>query len=94
MLFTELRLPLSSTPVVWCDNKSAISLASFLVFHAWSKHIEIDCHFIREKIIQQQLSVHHVPSEFQQADILTKALSLPKFYIQVSACTSPQLEGE
>lgn len=51
MLFTELHLPLSSTPVIWCDNKSVISLASFPVFHACTKHIEIDFHFIREKLL-------------------------------------------
>lgn len=57
MLLTELRLLLPSVPTVWCDNKSEISLTSFFVFHARFKHIEIDCHFIREKILKGVLFV-------------------------------------
>lgn len=60
-------------------SKSAISLASFPVFHARFKHTEIDFHFIREKILQRLLCVRLIPSEAQQADILTKVSSLPKF---------------
>lgn len=44
------------------------------MFHAWSKHIDIDCHFIREKSLHQVFSVHYVLSEAQQVSILIKAL--------------------
>ena len=46
-LFTELGLPkLVVVPIIWCDNIGAASLASNPVFHARTKHIEVDVHFI------------------------------------------------
>ncbi|KAL5803952.1 hypothetical protein ACOSQ3_030752 [Xanthoceras sorbifolium] len=45
-LFYELGITLPACPVIWCDNTSAASLAQNLIFHARTKHIEIDVHFI------------------------------------------------
>ena len=53
---------------------SAGSLAANPNFHARTKHIEIDVHFVREKVLQEQLEVCYVPSSDQVADILTKVL--------------------
>lgn len=47
-LLSELQISISPPHVLWCDNKSAMALASNPVFHARTKHIEIDYHFIRE----------------------------------------------
>lgn len=49
-LLSELEIELSQIRLMWCDNKSAIALAENPVFHGRTKHIEIDVHFIREKI--------------------------------------------
>lgn len=49
MLLQEIRLPIPGIPIIWCDRKSVIALASFPVFHACTKHIKIDYHFIKEK---------------------------------------------
>jgi hypothetical protein len=49
MLLKDLHVPLSSPPIWWCDNAGAVALASNPVFHACTKHIEIDYHFICEK---------------------------------------------
>ena len=46
MLFKNLGIPLPYVPVLWCDNFSALTLASNPVFHARTKHIEVDYHFI------------------------------------------------
>ena len=56
---------------IWCDNNSAIALATNPVFHARTKHVEVDFHFVRVKIANKQLQVNHVPTEFQKADIFT-----------------------
>lgn len=90
MLLKELRIPLVSTPIIWCDNRSAISLASNSVFHARTKHIEIDFHFTREKVLQRILRVCHVPSADQVADVLTKPLSSARFsFLRSKSCIYP-----
>lgn len=79
MLFKELKLPLLQVPVIWCDNQSAIALAHNPVLHGRTKHVELDYHFMREKGLQRVIQVCHIPSDAQQADILTKPMSFLKF---------------
>lgn len=49
-------------PVVWCDNTSTVAIAANPTHHARMKHVEIDHHFIREKILTGDLQVNFVPS--------------------------------
>ena len=79
-LFKELGITLEQPSVLWCDNIGAASLASNPVFHARTKHIEIDDHFIKEKVLGKEIDVRFVPSEEQTADVFTKALSVLKFH--------------
>ena len=74
-MFSELGLNFPITPVVWCDNVSVGALASNPVFHAQTKHIELDAHYIREQVLAKKLVVQYVPSKLQIADLLTKPLS-------------------
>ncbi|GJR09037.1 retrovirus-related pol polyprotein from transposon TNT 1-94 [Tanacetum coccineum] len=60
------------TLMVMCDNVSTIALANNPIHHARTKHIEIDCDFVREKIRQGQISPFFVPSKFQPADNVTR----------------------
>lgn len=78
-LLSELSISSSTCPTLWCDNLSTIALASNPVFYNRSKHIELDLHFIREKVLSKNLMVGHVPSLDQLADILTKPLPQPRF---------------
>ena len=71
-LAAELGLPLSTSPTLWCDNIGATYLSSNPVFHARTKHIEIDFHFVRDLVSQQKLLVKFLSTRDQLADLLTK----------------------
>lgn len=73
-LLKDLYVPMISTPKLFCDNKSAVHLATNHVFHERTKHIEIDCHTVRDQIKAGGLIALHVSSGNQLADILTKPL--------------------
>lgn len=72
-LLQEICFPVVQRLVLWCDNMSAGALASNPVFHARTKHIEINVHFVRDKLLSQEIRVGYVPSADQTTDILTKA---------------------
>ena len=62
-LFNELRLPLSNTPILWCDNLGATYLAANPVFHARKKYVEIDYHFVREQVKSRHLRIGHISTK-------------------------------
>lgn len=80
-LLTELQVSLHSAPTLWCDNIGATFLASNPMFHARTKHVELDYHFIRERIMSHQLQVQFICSKDQIADIMTKPLTTPRFLL-------------
>ncbi|GAB2275325.1 N-alpha-acetyltransferase 16, NatA auxiliary subunit [Dionaea muscipula] len=76
-LLDELEYPAPKSVELWCDNISVIHITANLVFHERTKHIEVDCHFVREKLQSNDIVLHHVKSlktRAQLADILTESL--------------------
>ena len=73
-LLEDLRLFQDEPTEIKVDNISAIELAKNPVYHERSKHIDVRYHSIREHIKNNEVTVTHVPSREQAADILTKAL--------------------
>jgi histone deacetylase 1/2 len=61
---------------LWCDNMGAKYLSANPVFHARTKHIEVDFHFVRERVMSNQLQIDFVPTGDQIADGFTKALAV------------------
>ena len=75
-LLKELQVSSSSCPVIWRDNIGVACIAANPVAHACTKHIKVDVHFARDKVLSKQLDVWYVPIEDQIDDILTKPLSI------------------
>ena len=68
------------TPLrIRCDNKAAISISHNPVHHDQTKHVEVDRHFIKEKIDEGTITVTYVPTSHQTAVVLTKASFNPLF---------------
>nr|GEU54067.1 copia protein [Tanacetum cinerariifolium] len=64
---------------LYCDNRSAIALCYNNVQHSWSKHIDIRHHFIREQVENGVVELYFVTTDYQLADIFTKALPRERF---------------
>ena len=86
-LLRELRVEERSVPVLFSDSTAAIYIATNPVFHERTKHVELDCHTVREKLDQGLLKTLHVKTEDQVADILTKPLFPYQFeYLKSKMC--------
>ena len=79
-LLTEIGYPPSVATNLYCDNRAAIQIAQNPVQHDRTKHVEIDRHFIKEKLEAKIIKLPFVKSEDQLADVLTKAVSSRVFY--------------
>jgi hypothetical protein len=73
-LLHELQTPPARCTLAYCDNVSAVYLSTNPVQHQHTKHMEIDLHFVLEKVAIGQVRVLHVPMTSQFIDIFTKGL--------------------
>ena len=84
IVLEDLKILIQKPIELLCDNQSAISIAHNPVQHDQTKHIEIDRHFLKEKLDLGILNISYVPSRCQVADILTKGLPTTQFEDLVS----------
>lgn len=75
-LLNELGIFLVESPTLWCDNLTATYLSVNPVLHACTKNVELDFHFVWDRVVAKTLKVSFVPSKDQVVDILTKPLPI------------------
>ncbi|CAL9004052.1 unnamed protein product [Prunus brigantina] len=96
-LLRDLYISIPEAPILHSDNLSALALSANPVLHSRIKHLEIDYHFIREKVQSKDLVIQYVPTDEQVADILTKGLHSPLFHTHCSNLrlrpSPPEIEG-
>ena len=83
-LLQDLGVDCSTATKLHCDNRSAIQIVHNDVFHERTKHIEIDCHFIRHHLLQGTLTLQSISSHNQLANIFTKPLPPGTFRVLAS----------
>ncbi|CAN6447253.1 unnamed protein product [Victoria cruziana] len=74
ILLNDIGIQVDDMMRFYCDNKAAISLSNNPVMHDQTKHVEIDRHFVREKIDSKELILSYIKTEDQIADVFTKGL--------------------
>ena len=78
-LLNEIGYAQDGPSLISSDNQSAISLAKNPVFHQRTKHVEIQAHFIREKVLDDIIHLEYCPSTVNSADLFTKPLPEAQF---------------
>jgi len=92
-ILSELGFP-QDTILIKSDNQGAIALTEDPTFHARTKHIDIQHHFIRERVAAGHVKLIYEPMETLIADIMTKALSRNQHHFFTEHLGLAQLEGE
>jgi histone deacetylase 1/2 len=78
-LLSDLHFSSDPTTILWCDNLGATYLSVNPIFHARTKHVEVDYHFVRDRVAKKDIEVQFISSKDQLADVLTKPLPHASF---------------
>ena len=79
VLLCDIGVPIMATPIIWCDNIGATYLLVNPIFHARTKHVEIDFHFVHDRVADKTIQIRFIPSKEQLADVLTKPIVATHF---------------
>ncbi|XP_049357250.1 secreted RxLR effector protein 161-like [Solanum verrucosum] len=83
-LYKELGVNITVPVKMVCDSKAAIQIAANPIFHERTKHIDIDCHFVRERICQGILETEYINTKHQLADLRIKSLGQGQHHLLLS----------
>ncbi|CAH9115744.1 unnamed protein product [Cuscuta europaea] len=89
-LLKDLCCEQQGTPEIWCDNMSTIAMTKNPAFHARTKHIDVQYHFIRKMVAEEKIALQFCGTEFQNADLFTNGLTQAKhkFFMERIGMTS------
>jgi hypothetical protein len=68
----DLQILSNSAPTIWCDNLGTTYLFANPIFHARTKYVEVDYHFVRDKVAKKEIQICFIPSHDQLVDVFTK----------------------
>ena len=92
-LLQELNIASASPTPLFCDNEAACHIANNPVFHERTKHVEMDCYFVRERIDSKEIQTFHIDSKMQLADLLTKGLGSQQLHFLLDKLGSRNLHA-
>jgi hypothetical protein len=78
-LLRDMGIEFNQPMKMYCDNNFARHIALNPMFHERTKHIEVDCHFVREKVQAKEIETPYIQSHEQLADVFTKGLDPKQF---------------
>lgn len=98
IILRVMGLQQQRTPLLICDNLSAVCLTANLMFHKRTKHFDVDYHYVWERVALKALEVKHILASLQLADVFTKSLGQEAFFklrgkLGVASPPSPSLRG-
>lgn len=81
-LIIELSISITNPLVLWCNNVGATYLMANSIYHAFTKHIELEIHFVCDQVVKCLLHIRFIFVKDQVADSFTKALLIRFYYLR------------